>query len=191
MLVALPNFDTPSDCPSRAVGRTFSRGSSPPGASTRRGPPAIPLGLLWLLAALACGEPAAPPPEVPRNRIELSEPEFLLLITVDTLRADRLGSYGSHRDFTPHLDALAGESQMFLAAYTPAPFTLPSLASLLTGAYPEEVGIWSNESRLLSSLMGMARAARGGNSDRDQMPNRWKLYARAKAPNNETPNISA
>ncbi|MEE9606288.1 MAG: sulfatase [Myxococcota bacterium] len=75
-------------------------------------------------------------------------PRILLLITVDTLRADYLGAYGSERGLTPRLDALARESLVFSAAYAPAAFTLPSVSALLTGRYPQELGIWSNESAL-------------------------------------------
>ena len=56
----------------------------------------------------------------------------VLLITVDTLRADRLGCYGYGRDTTPNLDRLAAESARFPRAYSHAPFTAPSHASLFT-----------------------------------------------------------
>jgi arylsulfatase A-like enzyme/Flp pilus assembly protein TadD len=59
-----------------------------------------------------------------------------LLITVDTLRADAVGAYGSAARRTPALDALAAEGVRFDAAFAPAPITLPSHASLLTGLYP-------------------------------------------------------
>ncbi len=78
----------------------------------------------------------------------LPPPRVLLLVTVDTLRADHLGAYGSELRLTPHLDALADESLVFEAAYAAAPLTVPSIASLLTGRLPEELGIRSNESAL-------------------------------------------
>ena len=73
-------------------------------------------------------------------------PTLVLLISVDTLRADRLGAYGSERGLTPNLDALARKSAVFDAAYAPAAFTLPSVSALLTGRHPRELGIWKNES---------------------------------------------
>src|SRR5262249_11689071 len=60
----------------------------------------------------------------------------LLLITIDTLRADHVGAYGYTRARTPTLDALAASGARFDRAYAPAPITLPSHATLLTGRYP-------------------------------------------------------
>jgi len=81
---------------------------------------------------------------------------MLLLITVDTLRADHLGPAGSRRGLTPNLDALAVKSHSFRSAYAPASFTLPSISSLMTGKYPEELGIVSNRSALRSTLPTLA-----------------------------------
>jgi arylsulfatase len=105
--------------------------------------------LALLLAGLGCT--AAPPP------LALG-----LLITADTLRADHLGAYGSDRDLTPNLDKLARESLVFSNAYATAPFTLPSIASLMTGRYPEDLGIWSNESRVQHAASTLATALREG-----------------------------
>ena len=69
---------------------------------------------------------------------------FLLLITTDTLRADHVGAYGGPDGITPHLDSLAQDSIVFDVAYAPASYTLPSIAALLSGRYPEEVGILEN-----------------------------------------------
>jgi arylsulfatase len=86
----------------------------------------------------------------------------VLLITADTLRADHLGAYGSDRDLTPSLDKLARESLVFSNAYATAPFTLPSIASLMTGRYPEDLGIWSNESRVQLAASTLATALHEG-----------------------------
>jgi arylsulfatase A-like enzyme len=90
-------------------------------------------------------------------------PELLLLITVDTLRADRVGAFGSRHDLTPNIDALAAESAVFTAAYAAAPFTLPSLSGLMTGRHPEELGIHRNESMLPQEIPTLASelSARG------------------------------
>lgn len=74
-------------------------------------------------------------------------PRLLLLLTVDTLRADRLGAYGNPLGLTPHLDRLASQGYVFTAAYAPAPFTLPSLAALMTGRHPEELGVLRNNGK--------------------------------------------
>jgi arylsulfatase len=87
---------------------------------------------------------------------EARGPALLLLITADTLRADRIGAFGSELGLTPHIDALADESVVFAAAYAAAPFTLPSVSALMTGKYPEEVGIFRNESVLPESVPTLA-----------------------------------
>jgi arylsulfatase A-like enzyme/cytochrome c-type biogenesis protein CcmH/NrfG len=65
----------------------------------------------------------------------------VLLITVDTLRADHVGAYGSTRGVTPTLDRFAAEGLRFANAYAHVPLTLPSHASLMTGSYPTRTGV--------------------------------------------------
>ncbi len=77
-----------------------------------------------------------------------SAPPDVLLVTVDTLRADHLGAYGSRLGLTPRLDALASESVVFERAYAPSSYTLPSMVALLTGRWPEEAGVDYNTHRL-------------------------------------------
>src|SRR5687767_15207396 len=60
----------------------------------------------------------------------------LVLITVDTLRADRVGCYGYRQAHTPNMDKLASEGVRFQHAYTPVPITLPAHAVMMTGTYP-------------------------------------------------------
>lgn len=60
----------------------------------------------------------------------------ILLIVLDTQRADRLGCYGNPRNLTPNLDRLAAEGALFAQAVAPAQWTVPSHASYLTGLYP-------------------------------------------------------
>ncbi len=119
------------------------RAASPP--RRRRGL----LRLLPLLAflALACGGG----PRLPANT-------DILLITIDTLRADRLGAYGHARAVTPTMDALAAEGMLFEQATTPFPRTTPALASLLSGLWPHhhgsrEVGQRPKEISLLPELL--------------------------------------
>ena len=68
----------------------------------------------------------------------------LLLITIDTLRSDHLGCYGNKTVRTPNLDLLAKESLFFENAVCPAPLTLPSHTSLMTGRYPFHHGVADN-----------------------------------------------
>ena len=68
----------------------------------------------------------------------------VLLISVDTLRADHLGCYGNPRVRTPRLDRLADEGVRFAAAMAPAPTTLASHTSMLTGRYPRAHGTARN-----------------------------------------------
>jgi arylsulfatase len=91
-------------------------------------------------------------------RIEV--PRLLLLISVDTLRADRLGAYGSTRELTPHLDELARRGVVFEAAYAASSFTLPSVAALQSGLYPSELGLWSNESKIPDTAPTLAARLR-------------------------------
>ncbi len=68
----------------------------------------------------------------------------VLFITLDTTRADRLGCYGYTKAETSAIDSVANEGVLFEQAYTPAPLTLPSHASLFTGLYPPEHGVITN-----------------------------------------------
>src|SRR5919201_3961884 len=65
----------------------------------------------------------------------------VLLVTIDTLRADHLGCYGYRQIKTPNIDGLAADGIRFEQAFTPVPITLPAHASLLTGTYPPYNGM--------------------------------------------------
>ncbi len=67
----------------------------------------------------------------------VSAPPNIVLITVDTTRADRMGFLGSKSGLTPNLDALAKQSVVFTRAYSQVPLTTPSHATILTGTYPQ------------------------------------------------------
>jgi arylsulfatase A-like enzyme/Flp pilus assembly protein TadD len=91
--------------------------------------------LLPLAAVLVHGpRPAAAGPPPPN----------LLLVTLDTMRADRLGAYGYDAATTPAFDALAREGTLFLQAFTSTPMTLPAHATLLTGLEPPAHGVRVN-----------------------------------------------
>ena len=70
----------------------------------------------------------------------------VLLVTIDTLRRDRLGAYGSSAGLTPNLDRLAGDGVKYMRAFTHVPMTLPAHASILTGLTPRHHGVRNNVS---------------------------------------------
>lgn len=98
------------------------------------------IAVLCLLAAACSGRdaPKGPP----------STAQSVLLITIDTLRADRVGAYGYAPARTPALDGLARTGVRFDRAYATAPITLTSHASLLTGRYPPGHGARHNGMRI-------------------------------------------
>ncbi|MCX5738810.1 MAG: sulfatase-like hydrolase/transferase, partial [Proteobacteria bacterium] len=71
-------------------------------------------------------------------------PARVLLVTIDTLRADHVGAYGAKGAHTPTLDALAQGGVRFDAAISPVPLTLPSHATLMTGLDPDRHGVRHN-----------------------------------------------
>ena len=71
-------------------------------------------------------------------------PPNILLITIDTVRADHIGAYGYASASTPVLDRLAREGVRFADATTQAPLTAPAHAALLTGVYPARLGVRDN-----------------------------------------------
>jgi arylsulfatase A-like enzyme len=82
----------------------------------------------------------------------------VLLIVIDTLRADRVGAYGNPRGLTPVLDALAARGAVFRRAYAPSSWTNPSVASLMTSRFPSQHGILTVGSLLAESEITLAEA---------------------------------
>lgn len=102
---------------------------------------------LTLLALAGCRPDAAGVGEAaPVDETEVRrEPGLdVLLITVDTLRADALGSYGNPRAATPWMDRLAAAGVRFADAHAHSVLTLPSHASIFSGLYPQEHGVRDN-----------------------------------------------
>jgi len=96
--------------------------------------------------------------KVGRTRGSEDEPS-VVLITIDTLRADVLSAYGYERETSPAIDALAERGLLFERAYAPSPWTWPSTASILTGLTPPEHGLLDYESCYLSDeLVTLAEA---------------------------------
>jgi arylsulfatase A-like enzyme/Tfp pilus assembly protein PilF len=85
----------------------------------------------------------------------------IILVTIDTLRADRLGSYGSTKALTPALDRFAEGATRFTAAVTQVPLTLPAHATILTGLHPAKHGVRTNDGfRLGAGVPTLAEALR-------------------------------
>jgi arylsulfatase len=97
---------------------------------------------LLSIAMLACqgGRPAGSPPMAG----ELDTPPSIVVVTIDTLRADHVHAYGYHRETSPHLDALAAEGVLFERAFTTMATTLPAHVSLFSGVYPHQHGVAEN-----------------------------------------------
>jgi arylsulfatase A-like enzyme len=94
---------------------------------------------LSMLVLLACAGPAAGP--APRVDAPSSAPNVVIVLC-DTLRADALGVHGATRPgVTPRIDAFAAESLVFDRAITPNAWTVPSVASLFTSAWPQTHGV--------------------------------------------------
>ena len=94
---------------------------------------------MLLLLTIACTPAPIPPPPVAAT----ARPD-ILLVTIDTLRADRVGAYGDPLAKTPTLDGLAADAALFRQAHSVTPLTLPSHASMLTGRYPVHHGLRDN-----------------------------------------------
>lgn len=86
----------------------------------------------------------------------------VILISIDTLRADHLGAYGYARDTSPNIDALAAESVLFEQAIAPSSWTTPSHASIFTGLHPgvHGAGVQSKGYRLRDEMLTLAEYAR-------------------------------
>ena len=116
--------------------------------SIRRGRRAHPglaaIALEAMLIACGCGD---------------SRPS-IVLVTLDTLRFDHVGAYGSDRGLTPNLDALAREGLVHDLAYTTMPTTSPAHASLMTGLEPFQHGVRRNGVALPRPLRALGLAAR-------------------------------
>jgi arylsulfatase len=100
-----------------------------------------------LVLVVASGCATKPPPE----------PPGALLIVLDAAGARHLSAYGNARPTSPRIDRLAGEATLFERAYAQAPWTLPSVASLLTGRYPPA----RRQDRLIVSGQTLATRLRG------------------------------
>lgn len=97
-----------------------------------------------LLLALAAALFLLVPRKADFGRLKARDDYNVILITVDTLRADRIGCYGFDRIETPTMDLFAARGVKFERAYGPTPLTLPTHTSLMTGTLPAHHGVRDN-----------------------------------------------
>lgn len=119
----------------------------------KQAPHAALIALIALIALTAVAHPERRQPEDSgAGRTDV------LLVSIDTLRADHLGCYGNGRAKTPTIDALAAESVLFEDATSQANTTGPSHTTMLTGLYPAEHGALSNGVRVSNRVPTLADA---------------------------------
>lgn len=112
-----------------------------------------------LFGLIVAGAACRSTPAAPAGRVAA---RHLVIVTIDTLRADRLGVYGNTAIPTPNFDRLAREGVRALDATTHVPITRPAHASLFTGRYPSEHGIRDNISvPLAHDVPTLAEALKG------------------------------
>lgn len=98
--------------------------------------PPIVGALVALLALSSCGWFSSAPPHV-------------VFVVVDTVRADRIGAFGYENSVTPTLDRLATEGVSFQRTISQAPWTRPSIGSMLTSRYPRDLGLYEEKHEVL------------------------------------------
>ncbi|MFZ0964390.1 MAG: sulfatase-like hydrolase/transferase [Terriglobia bacterium] len=107
---------------------------------------AFSLSLLLLL----CGPP------IPGAAQGAPQPPPVILISIDTLRADHLSAYGYSKIHTPHIDSFAAGGTLFTQAEAQVPLTLPSHTSLFTSTYPFENRVEENGERVPAGVVTLA-----------------------------------
>jgi len=139
------------------------------GALARRAPrvpafsPAVVAGVIAVVVPVALG--IGEPERAAANGAVGTAPSNagnVLVIVVDTLRADHLPSYGYERGATPNLDAFAADAIRFDQAFANASWTRPSFASIMTGRYPSSHSVMAKSDALPAELVTIGEAFREG-----------------------------
>lgn len=139
-----------------------------------RSRPLFALAGVTLLASLALvlrSSVAAPPAPG-------AAPAHVVLISIDTLRADFLGTYGNTQVKTPNIDAFAADSVVFEAAFTAAPTTLASHTSMMTGTYPHTHGVPWNGSMVHPDNEMLAEVLKGAGFETAGLSGAFPLNAK-------------
>jgi arylsulfatase A-like enzyme len=132
-----------------AAERRFRRGGPGPAGA------AVPVAVAATLAAAA----TLPPRFVPASGEAGALPP-IILVSVDTMRTDRLSGFGEPLPTSPHLDRLAREGALWPDAVTASPGSAASHAALLTSRYPVSTGVWANFSVMDESVETLAERLR-------------------------------
>ncbi len=112
--------------------------------------------LMAALLAVVAGSCRRSKPAAPTSTTNV------LLVMIDTLRADHVGAYGYDKPTTATLDELASEGVVFEQAFANCSWTRPSIASLLTGLYPRETGVYKEQfDKLSPEVVTLAEMFRG------------------------------
>ncbi|HEV7785220.1 MAG TPA: sulfatase-like hydrolase/transferase [Thermoanaerobaculia bacterium] len=120
------------------------------------------LASLVLVAVLALAFAVAPAPKAPARPAVRGGHGDIVLITIDTLRADAPGFAGNRRSQTPVLDRLAGQGRVFTNTHAHNVVTLPSHTNILTGLYPFQHGVRDNSGfRLPAAVPTLATVLHG------------------------------
>ncbi|HEY4595466.1 MAG TPA: sulfatase [Thermoanaerobaculia bacterium] len=130
--------------------------------------------LLLLLSLLAA-------PALPRQAEHAAAAQRfpnVVILTIDTLRADHVSAYGYHRPTTPNIDRLLAGGVRFTEARTVEPLTNPALASMLTSLYPHEHGATRNGLRMRPGLPSVARALTRRGYESAAFVSNWPLKDR-------------
>ncbi|MBI3117196.1 MAG: sulfatase [Candidatus Hydrogenedentes bacterium] len=122
-----------------------------------------------MLSLLLCLSALAAPPSIP------SVPPNIILITVDTLRADRLGCYGHPGNLTPNIDQLAQRSLLFTDMICEEPQTGPSLISMHTSLFPRMTGTIRNSVPLATGVTIFPELLHGAGYQTMAVVSNWNL----------------
>ena len=142
-------LDVAADAPVRLSLAAVAAGPAGESAGVALDAPAV-----WALPPAGIEEPAAP------RVTETAERPNLIIYLVDTLRADHLGCYGHDRDVSPHIDQFAAGATLFENARANAPWTLPAVASVMTGLWPPSHGVFEDTRRLAEEAVTLAEVLR-------------------------------
>ena len=105
-----------------------------------RGKPWLVIALFIVIVTSSCARRS----DEPLGSAGAHRGANVLLVTIDTLRKDRVGAFGNRSGLTPNIDRLAADGVRYTQAFSPVPMTLPAHASILTGLLPRRHGIRNN-----------------------------------------------
>jgi arylsulfatase A-like enzyme len=118
-------------------------------------------GVVLEAPAVWAGRSPEPTPAMPAAETSGGARPNVIVYLVDTLRADHLGCYGHPRDVSPRIDRFAAGATLFENARANAPWTLPAVASVMTGLWPPAHGVFEDSRRLAPEAVTLAEALSG------------------------------